>query len=95
MNTLPEGCGAWLTAYVLVLNFIAILLMGLDKRRSRRGAWRIPERTLFLVAFLGGSPGAIFGMLFFRHKTRHLRFMLGLPMVLIVQAALLIWIIRK
>ncbi len=80
--------------YLAVVNLAAFALMGVDKRRAERGAWRIPERTLFLPAILGGSPGAILGMQVFRHKTRHRQFMIGMPLILLVQlviVGLLIW----
>lgn len=60
-----------LAGYLLLVNLAGFLLMGLDKRRARRGAWRISEKALFLLAVLGGSLGAIAGMRTFRHKTRH------------------------
>lgn len=74
------------------VNLLAFVLMGVDKSKARRGAWRIPERVLFLAAIAGGSVGAIAGMFAFRHKTKHLRFMLGLPLILLLQltAALLL-----
>ena len=80
--------------YLAVVNLAAFALMGVDKRRAERGAWRIPERTLFLPAILGGSPGAILGMQMFRHKTRHRQFAVGIPLILLVQlviVVLLIW----
>ena len=80
--------------YLAVVNLAAFALMGVDKRRAKRGAWRIPERTLFLPAILGGSPGAILGMQMFRHKTRHRQFAVGIPLILLVQlviVGLLIW----
>ena len=86
---------AWLAAhwigaagYVLCVSLAAFLLMGADKRRARRGDWRVPERTLFLAALLGGAPGALLGMWAFRHKTRHGQFRFGLPAILLLQAAL-------
>jgi uncharacterized membrane protein YsdA (DUF1294 family) len=62
--------------------------MGVDKWKARRGAWRIKESTLLLVAALGGSPGALLGMHLFRHKTKHWYFRYGLPALLMLQAAL-------
>lgn len=61
--------------------------MGIDKRRARRGAFRIPEANLFLTALVGGSIGCIAGMYTFRHKTKHMSFVLGMPAILIVQLA--------
>lgn len=62
--------------------------MGIDKRRAVKHAWRIPEKTLFLTAILGGSAGSIIGMQFFRHKTKHWYFRYGMPAILLAQAAL-------
>ena len=75
--------------YLVILNFVGFVLMGIDKRRAIRNAFRIPEATLFSVAIAGGSIGSILGMLIFRHKTMHLQFKIGLPAVLVVQIALL------
>ena len=82
----------WVLAWVLVFSLADFLLMGVDKRRARRGAWRVPEKTFFLVAVLGGSPGAILGMRLFHHKTRHWYFKWGLPAILIAQLALAMWL---
>ena len=71
--------------WLLVWNFVAFALMGVDKAKARRGRWRIPEKTLFLSAILGGSVGAMLGMSLFRHKTQHRRFRLGLPLILALQ----------
>ena len=67
--------------------------MGIDKRRAKRDAWRIRERTLFLLALFGGSLGAIAGMWIFHHKTRHWYFVIGMPAILILQlaAAVAVW----
>lgn len=74
-----------LSYYLIAVNVLAFALMGIDKAKARRGAWRIPEKALFLAAALGGSLGALLGMCAFRHKTRHLRFVLGLPVILLLQ----------
>ncbi|MBQ2792087.1 MAG: DUF1294 domain-containing protein [Oscillospiraceae bacterium] len=78
--------------YLVLINLAAFLLMGIDKSRARRELWRIPEKVLFGSALLGGSIGAIAGMFFFRHKTRHLSFRLGLPVILLLQIVLYIWL---
>ena len=79
-----------LLAYLLLVNFIAFVLMGLDKRRAKRDKWRISEKALFLPAVLGGSVGAIAGMHVFRHKTKHWYFRYGLPALLALQAVLVL-----
>lgn len=76
-----------LLAWLLAVNGAAFLLMGADKRRAKRERWRISEKTLFLPALLGGTPGAIAGMHLFRHKTKHWYFRYGLPALLLVQVA--------
>lgn len=84
-----------LPAYLIVLNLLAFLLMGLDKAKARRHRWRIPEKTLFLSAILGGSIGAIAGMQLFRHKTKHASFRIGMPCILVLQLALVAYFILK
>ena len=79
---------AWLT----LANVVGFLLMGADKGRARRDAWRIPERTMFLTALLGGSAGVWAGMYAFRHKTRHWYFVWGVPLILAAQLVLLYWL---
>lgn len=81
-----------LVAYIIVINFIAFFLMGIDKRRAIKHAFRIPEATLFLFAIMGGSIGAILGMYTFRHKTRHWYFVYGMPAILILQIALIVFL---
>ena len=79
-----------LCIYLVVVNLAAFLLYGSDKRRAKRGRWRISERNLFLAAILGGSIGALAGMRVFRHKTRHWYFRFGIPLILVLQV-LLVW----
>lgn len=81
------------TIYLVFINILAFVLMGADKAKAKRNAWRIPEKTLFLSAILGGSIGAILGMQLFRHKTRHRSFVLGMPAILAAQVviALALW----
>ena len=76
-----------LLIYLALLNAAALAAMGIDKWRARHDRWRVRERTLFLLALLGGSIGAILGMLLFRHKTRHWYFRYGLPAILLLQLA--------
>ena len=73
--------------YVIIMNIIGVMMMGLDKSRAKRHAWRIPERTLFLISLLGGSVGSLAGMYLFRHKTKHMKFVIGMPLILLIQIA--------
>lgn len=85
-----------LLGYLVLVNLIAFILMGVDKRRAKReGARRIPEKRLFLAALLGGSLGAILGMRVFHHKTRHWYFVWGMPAILLVQVALGIYLLVR
>ena len=79
-----------LTGYLLSVNLAAFFAFGEDKRRAKRREWRVPEKTLFLLALAGGSVGAVCGMCAFRHKTRHWYFRYGLPLLLLAHA-LLFW----
>lgn len=83
-----------LTDYLAAVNVLAFALMGVDKAKARRGARRIPEKVLFLAALIGGSVGAIAGMFAFRHKTKHLRFVLGLPVILLLQLTAALFLTR-
>ena len=75
--------------YLVVINTVGFFMMFSDKQRAKNRAWRIPEKTLFLIAIIGGSIGSIFGMWLFRHKTRHWYFVIGMPIILIVQVCIL------
>ena len=78
-----------ISSYLILMNLIGFALMGIDKHKAIKGAFRIPEATLFVVAIIGGSIGSIFGMYTFRHKTRHKKFVYGMPAVLIIQVLLI------
>ena len=78
--------------YLIAVNIIAFFLYGADKHRAKQGAWRISEKTLLLIAVIGGSIGAILGMHIFHHKTKHWYFRFGLPVILIAQVVLAICI---
>lgn len=75
----------YLLLYLLIINAAGFLLMLADKQKAKRGAWRIPEATLMWVAALGGSIGSLAGMYTFRHKTKHPKFTIGIPVILAIQ----------
>ena len=80
--------------YLLIVNAVSFLLMLVDKRKAQKNLWRIPESTLLLSAAIGGSLGALAGMYKFRHKTKHLKFTLGVPAILIAQIAGVLLLLR-
>jgi uncharacterized membrane protein YsdA (DUF1294 family) len=69
----------------MLVNLAGFSIMGIDKKKAKKNEYRIPEKTLFMWAIVGGSIGSIIGMYFFRHKTRHLSFQIGMPLILLVQ----------
>jgi len=78
--------------YLLIINLIGFFMMWSDKRRAKWGKWRIPEQTLFIVTALGGGIGTIAGMYTFRHKTQKFKFTVGLPALVILEIALVIYL---
>lgn len=85
----------YLFIYLAIINAAAFLLMLIDKQKARKNRWRIPEATLIMSAVLGGSVGALLGMYTFRHKTKHLKFTLGVPFILVLQIFLAIILYLK
>lgn len=85
----------YLLYYLLIVNAIAFLLMLIDKQKARKNKWRISEAALMFSAILGGSIGALLGMYTFRHKTKHLKFTLGIPTILVLQIFLVIFLYLK
>ena len=81
--------------YLAAINLITFCVYGADKRRARKGKWRVPEKTLFLLPLLGGSVGALAGMRVFHHKTKHWYFVWGIPLILLAQIALAVWLLTK
>ena len=77
--------------YLIVINIIGFLAMGIDKWKAKNNAWRIPENTLFVITALGGGIGTIAGMYTFRHKTKKARFTIGLPAILILEIILIVY----
>lgn len=83
-----------LVIYLVIINLAAFLTFGADKRRAKRDKWRVRERTLFLLAIIGGSVGALLGMYVFHHKTKHWYFCVGIPAILVLQIVMPILISR-
>lgn len=84
-----------LMCYLLLVNVIAFVMYGIDKRRAKKDAWRIPEARLLLVAAAGGSVGAWLGMKVWRHKTLHKKFRYGVPAIFLLQVALALYLLVR
>ncbi|MFB5662948.1 DUF1294 domain-containing protein [Alteribacillus sp. HJP-4] len=95
-QTSKDKKGDIMTAILIILaavNLFAIVLMGLDKRKARKRQYRIPEKNFLVLCLLGGAAGVLVGMKIFRHKTKHKSFTMGVPLLLVMQAAALLYII--
>ena len=79
--------------YAVAVNVASLIMMGVDKRKAIKRAWRIPESTLFVLAIIGGSVGSIIGMHLFHHKTRHWYFLYGMPVILALQIMLILGLV--
>ena len=84
-----------ITYYILGINAITFITYGIDKLKAKKGKWRIPESTLLLLAIIGGSIGAWFGIKVWHHKTLHKKFKYGIPLIVIIQIAIAIYIFRE
>ena len=84
-----------LIGYLVVMNVVGAAIMAVDKSKAKRGAYRVPEKILFLVSLLGGSIGTWAGMYLFRHKTKHWYFVAGIPLILVLQLALAVFLYTK
>ena len=84
-----------LITYLVMANAVGIAVMGLDKKKAIRNEWRIPEKTLFLVSLLGGSIGTWLGMYLFHHKTKHWYFVVGMPLILIIQIIVMGFLVKQ
>ena len=78
--------------YLLIINILGFCAMGIDKFKAIRGRWRIPENSLFMFTILGGGIGTIAGIYVFRHKTRKLKFTIGMPVIFILEVLLIIYL---
>jgi uncharacterized membrane protein YsdA (DUF1294 family) len=85
----------FIIAYLLIINAVGFLLMLADKHKARKKKWRIPEATLMGTAALGGSIGVLTGMYAVRHKTKHIKFTLGVPLILAAQVMLALYLFCK
>lgn len=79
--------------YFIVINIFGFFIMWLDKRKAKKGAWRIPEKTLFIITALGGGIGTIAGMYTFRHKTQKIQFVIGVPFITILEIVTIIYFV--
>lgn len=75
----------FLVIYIVAINIIGYVVMGRDKRKAKNHEWRVKERTIFMIGFLGGCIGILLGMKYFRHKTKHKKFIYGIPLILSIQ----------
>ncbi|SEW24854.1 DUF1294 domain-containing protein [[Clostridium] fimetarium] len=78
--------------YLVIINVIAFVVYGIDKRKAKKHLWRIPEATLIGLALMGGSVGAFLGMRCFRHKTKHIKFYVGVPAIFMIEIAIAIFL---
>lgn len=85
----------YILIYLLIINALAFMLMCIDKQKAKKHAWRIPEAVLLSIAVLGGSIGTMAGMEIFRHKTKHRRFFIGIPIIIVVQLALAVFLFLR
>lgn len=76
--------------YLVIINFLGFIIMGIDKMKAKRGSRRVPENTLFMFTILGGGVGTILGIYIFRHKTKKKKFTVGMPIILIIEVLLFI-----
>lgn len=76
--------------YVIIINLYALITMHRDKRKAQKGKWRTPEAKLFTIAIILGSTGILLGMYMFHHKTKHMKFVIGIPLIIIIQAIIII-----
>ncbi len=81
-----------LLIYIIIASIASFTLFGIDKWKAKTHHWRIPESVLLLSALIGGSLGSLAGMLLFRHKTKHAKFTIGIPLIIAIQVAILAWL---
>ena len=87
--------GFYILYYLIAINIITFFIYGIDKLKAKKGKWRIPESTLLLLAIIGGSIGAWLGIKVWHHKTLHKKFKYGIPLIVIAQIAIAVYIFRE
>ncbi len=87
--------GNYLICYLCAVNFLGFALMGTDKWKAKHKKWRVAEKSLFAVGIIGGSLGCWLGMYAFRHKTKHWQFVVGMPAIFLIQAAVILFLTSK
>ncbi len=81
--------------YILIINLVTLIVFGIDKYKAKRKLWRIPEAALFILSIAGGSLGALCAMFLFNHKTKHWSFLIGIPLILVLQIALTVILVMR
>ena len=81
--------------YLIIINAVGFVLMLVDKYKAQKNLWRIPEKTLMTVAAIGGSLGCFVGMYTFHHKTKHPKFTIGIPVIMILQVAVYFYLTKS
>ena len=84
-----------ITIYLVIINLFGFFIMWLDKRKAKKGAWRIPEKTLFIITAIGGGIGTTAGMYVFRHKTQKIQFVIGFPLITILEIIAIVYFALK
>ena len=84
-----------IVVYLVIVNILGFAVMYIDKQKAKKGSWRIKESTIFVITFLGGGVGTILGMYVFRHKTKKLKFTIGLPTILLTEIALAVYFLKS
>ncbi|HEX6923449.1 MAG TPA: DUF1294 domain-containing protein [Bacillales bacterium] len=82
-----------LIGYVLIINVFALMVMAVDKRKARKEKWRIPEARIWMIAWIGGAPGVWIGMKWFKHKTKHRKFVVGVPFLCFLNIGIYLFVL--
>lgn len=85
----------WFVYYIIAINIVGVFIMAWDKMKARGDGWRVSENNLLLIAIVGGSVGIYLGLKVFRHKTRHYKFSVGVPIIFFIQAGIVVWLFTR